>query len=142
MHLAKLKPLVLCTAVGLVLGLFSAGCSVVMATRQPSRKDLGVLKPGTERDRVVAELGAPVSTEKLDAGGRKEIYTFVQGYSSGVKASRAIFHGAADVFTFGIWEAVGTPIEGAFDGKKISVRVIYDADEKVKESTTLSVSDP
>jgi hypothetical protein len=124
------------------MGLFSSGCSVVMATKQPAKKDLTVLKPGTERDRVIAELGVPVSSEKLDGGGKKEIYTFLQGYSTGVKASRAIFHGAADVFTFGIWEAVGTPIEGAFDGKKISVRVIYDAGDKVKETTTLSVSDP
>jgi hypothetical protein len=126
----------------LALAVFAfSGCSVVMATRQPSKKNLEVLRPGTDRDRVIAEIGVPVSSEKID-GGKKEIYTFIQGYSSGVKASRAIFHGVADVFSFGIWEAVGTPIEGAFDGKKISVRVIYDLDDKVKETTTLSVSDP
>ena len=121
----------------LALAVFAfSGCSVVMATRQPSKKNLEVLRPGTDRDRVIAEIGVPVSSEKID-GGKKEIYTFIQGYSSGVKASRAIFHGVADVFSFGIWEAVGTPIEGAFDGKKISVRVIYDLDDKVRETTTL-----
>ena len=100
-----------------------------------------MLKPGTDRDLVVAELGMPVSSEKVE-GGKKEIFTFIQGYSKGVKASRAVFHGAADVFTLGIWEVVGTPIEGSFDGKKITVRVIYDSSDKVKESTTLSVRDP
>jgi hypothetical protein len=138
---AKLKSAFLhWSALALVVFAVS-GCSVVMATRQPSKKNLEVLKPGGDRDRVIAELGVPVSSEKIE-GGKKEIYTFIQGYSSGVKASRAIFHGVADVFSFGIWEAVGTPIEGAFDGKKISVRVIYDQDDKIKETTTLSVSDP
>jgi len=117
------------------------GCSVVMATRQPGRKNLAVLKPGTERDVVVGELGAPVSTERLD-GGRKDIYTFVQGYSAGVKTSRMIFHGVADVFSFGLWEAVGTPVEAIFDGKKITVQVVYDQNEKVKESLTLAVTNP
>jgi hypothetical protein len=118
-----------------------ASCSVVMATKQPSLKDMNVFRPGTERDVVIAQVGVPVSTEKLP-DGRKDIYTFIQGYSSGAKAARAIFHGAADVFTIGIWEAIGTPIEGAFDGKKITERVFFDKDDRVKESTTLSVSDP
>jgi hypothetical protein len=119
-----------------------AGCSVVMATKQASKKNLEVLKPGTERDLVLAELGTPTTTEKLESGDKKEIYTFIQGYSKGAKASRAIFHGAADVFTLGLWEVVGTPIEGGFDGKKITVRVIYDTTDKVKESTTLAVANP
>ncbi|MDY0019844.1 MAG: hypothetical protein RBT47_07575 [Anaerolineae bacterium] len=38
-----------------------AGCSVVMATQQPDRKDLGFLTAGTPKERVDAELGAPVS---------------------------------------------------------------------------------
>ena len=112
-----------------------------MATNQPSLKNLEVLKPGTERDLVVAELGKPVSSEKTE-GGKKEIFTFIQGYSKGAKASRAVFHGAADVFTLGIWEVIGTPLEGSFDGKRITVRVIYDANDKVTESTTLAVADP
>ncbi len=112
-----------------------------MATKQPSLKDLTVFRPGTERDLVIAQVGPPLSTEKVE-GGKKDIYTFVQGYSTGTKAARAVFHGAADVFTLGIWEAIGTPIEGAYNGKKITERVVYDSDDKVKESTTLSVTDP
>lgn len=111
-----------------------------MATQQPSRKNLALLAPGTERDQVIAEFGVPVSTEKLPDGNKKEIYTFVQGYSKTAKASRALFHGVADVFTVGIWEAVGTPLEGHFEGKRISVRIIFDSDSKIKECTTLSVT--
>lgn len=115
-----------------------AGCAVYMATNQPTKKNLAVLKPGTERDLVIAELGAPVNSESVQEG-EKEIYTFIQGYSKLAKASRALFHGTADVFTIGLWEVVGTPVEGALDGKRISVRVIFDANGKVKESTTLSI---
>jgi outer membrane protein assembly factor BamE (lipoprotein component of BamABCDE complex) len=124
----------------LVAALMS-GCAVVMATKQPSRKNLDVLRPGTERDYVIAELGVPATSEKF-GDGKKEIYIFVQGYSKGAKAARAIFHGAADVFTVGIWEVVGTPLEGTFDGKKITVRVLFDAQDKIRESTTLAVTNP
>lgn len=118
-----------------------SGCAVYMATNQPRKRNLVVLKPGTERDLVVAELGAPVTSE-VTADGKKEIYTFIQGYGKLAKASRALFHGTADLFTIGLWEVIGTPVEGAFDGKQISVRVIFDANGKVKESTTLSVEEP
>jgi outer membrane protein assembly factor BamE (lipoprotein component of BamABCDE complex) len=117
------------------------GCSVYMATNQPAKKNLAVLKPGTPRDLIIAELGAPVFSETTPEG-KKDIYTFVQGYGKLNKASRALFHGTADLFTAGIWEVVGTPVEGAFDGKKISVRVLFDQSERVKESKTLSVEDP
>ena len=118
-----------------------SSCSVYMATNQPPKRNLAVLKPGTDRDLVVAELGAPVTSEKTE-DGTKDIYTFVQGYSKLTKAGRALFHGTADLFTIGLWEAVGTPVEGAFDGKRISVRVLFDRGGKVKESTTLSIENP
>jgi hypothetical protein len=117
------------------------GCSVYRASHQPGLKDMSVLTPGTSRDRVVAEFGAPIDSEP-DGQGKKEIYTFVQGYSETAKTGRALFHGAADILTIGLWEAVGTPLEGAFDGKKISVSVVYDKNEKVESSKTLSVTDP
>jgi hypothetical protein len=47
-------------------------------------------------------------------------------------AGRAIAHGAMDVLTFGIWEVVGTPIEG-FKGSKKRVQIIYGPDNKVVE---------
>jgi hypothetical protein len=124
-----------------LLSLQLDACSVYKAVNQPSKKNLSVLKPGTSRDRVIAEFGAPVTSEPSE-GGRKEIYTFIQGYSKMAKAGRAFFHGAADVFTAFIWEAIGTPIEGAFDGKKISVGVVYDAKDLIATSNTISMTDP
>lgn len=118
-----------------------SSCAVYMASNLPPMRNLAVLTPGTERDLVIAELGPPVTSEKTE-NGTKDIYTFVQGYSKLTKAGRALFHGTADLFTMGLWEAVGTPIEGAFSGKRISVRVIYDHESKVKEAKTLSIENP
>jgi len=131
----------ICALVVVCLFVQVEGCSVYRAANQPSKKDLSVLKPGTPRDRVIAELGAPVTSEPVE-GGKKEIYTFVQGYSGGAKAGRAFGHAVADVFTIGLWEAVGTPIEGQFNGKKISVSVVYDSADLVTKSDTIAVTDP
>lgn len=121
--------------------LISVGCSVHRAANQPSQKDTTVLRSGISRDLIIAEFGAPISSEEYE-DGRKEIYSFIQGYSKGNKAGRAFFHGAADVLTLGLWEIVGTPVEGSYNGKKMTVRVIYDSENIVKSAETLSISDP
>ena len=46
----------------------------------------------------------------------------MQGYSKANKISRAVWHGAADVFTLGLWEIIGTPTESAFNGKKLLMK--------------------
>ncbi len=109
-----------------------SGCAVVMAAKQPGKKDLTVLRQGTERPLVIAELGQPVSSEK-ESNTTRDLYKFVQGYSKVTKAGRALFHGAADVFTAGIWEAVGTPAEAVMDGSEMLVQVIYDENNKVSK---------
>ena len=106
------------------------GCSVYMAANQPDKKDMGVLKTGTPRSAVLAELGAPI--EATTRGGAKvDVFTFVQGYSGLEKGGRAVLHGAADVFTLGLWEVVGTPIEGYANGTKVSVEITYDREDRV-----------
>jgi len=119
-----------------------SSCSVVMAAKQPTRKNLNLLAPGTERDLVIAEFGPPVTSERTDDGGRREIYTFIQGYSTEVKATRAFLHAGADVLTLGLWEAAGTPIEATFDGKKITVRIFFDHNDLIVTCTTVAVAKP
>ena len=97
--------LVVCLAVFSV-----SSCSVYMAAHQPGQKDMTVLKPGIHQSVVRSRLGAPVWNGK-ENGQDVEIYRFVQGYSKGAKTGRAVFHGVADVFTLGLWEVVGTPVE-------------------------------
>ena len=83
--------------VGLAM-ISAAGCSPVLASKQPSRRDVDLLSPGVPRNLVLAELGQPVAAETRD-GRRVEVFSFVQGYRKGVKVARTIGHGAADVMT-------------------------------------------
>ena len=125
--------------IGLILLIlcFATGCSSVMATKQPPKKDLSVLEAGSDRYRVIAELGEPIYSDTRD-GERIDVFKFVQGYSKGAKAGRALAHGVATVYTLGLWEVVGTPIEGAADGKELQVKVIYDAGDLVKSAEMLN----
>lgn len=117
--------------VALSVGL-SSGCSVYLAAHQPDKKDLTLLKPGTPRSVLVSEFGQPVSSETME-GKRIDIFTFVQGYTEGVKTSRAVWHGVADVLTLGLWEIVGYPVEKTYSGKKMIYEVTYDANDNVEK---------
>ena len=87
---------------------------------------------------IIAEFGSPLDTQQR--GGEKvEIYKFVQGYSGGAKAGRALFHGVADVFTLGLWEIASTPIEGMANGTEMVYEVQYDAENKIKELKELKI---
>lgn len=113
----------------LAMALFSSGCSVVMAVKQPEEKNLDVLSVGNHQDVVRAELGAPTSTGLIGIGGEKleyDVFGFSEGNSRGWGVGRALLYGVLDVFTFGLWEVVGTPIEGGISGgEKRNIRVIY-----------------
>jgi len=126
-------------AVTILLSLFvmvCSGCSVYMAAKQPTRKNLEVFSAGTPRSLVLAEIGQPQASE-MKAGKRVDVFSFVQGYSKGAKAGRAFFHGAADVLTLGLWEVVGTPTEAIFDGQKVAYEVTYGTSDKVEKAVTL-----
>ena len=126
----------LALSVSLAIMLVGNGCSVYMAAKQPDKKNLDVLSVGTPRSLVLAEIGQPQATEMRDSK-RVDIFAFVQGYSKGAKAGRAFFHGAADVFTLGLWEAVGTPTEAIFTGDKVAYEVTYDTNDRVEKLVPL-----
>ena len=107
-----------------------------MAANQPDEKDISLFSVGTPRNLILAEFGMPVSASEKD-GKKVEIYSFVQGYSGGAKAGRAVFHGAADVLTLGLWEVVGTPTEATFDGEKMVMEVTYNNEERIEKVVTL-----
>ncbi len=50
---------------GLVILLSLQGCAAVMASKQPSKKNLTVLEVGKHRNYVISELGAPVTSETV-----------------------------------------------------------------------------
>ena len=66
-------------------------------------------------------------------GTRTEVYKFKQGYSTPNKISRAVFHGTADLFTWGLWEVVATPTEYCFSGTDTIVMVSYDGSNRVEK---------
>jgi len=123
-----------------ILLLFSSGCSVVMAVKQPEEKNLDVLSVGSHQDVVRAELSAPTSTGLMGINGEKfeyDVFGFSEGNSRGWGVGRALLYGVLDVFTFGLWEIVGTPIEGGISGgEKRNIRVVYS-----KEKTVMRVDD-
>jgi hypothetical protein len=107
------------------------GCSVFMAAKLPDKKNLEVFTPGVPRPVVLAEMGLPAGYEDRN-GVRSEVYKFKQGYSQEAKISRAVLHGTADILTFGLWEAVGTPTEYYFSGKDTIVLVTYNQNDRVE----------
>lgn len=115
-----------------ILCTFLSGCSVFMAAKQPDAKNLDLMKVGTPRAMLLAEFGMPTVSETRE-GHKYEIFKFVNGYSAGAKAGRAVFHGAADVVTLGLWEVVGTPTEGVFSGDEMAFQVRYDKNDRVDE---------
>jgi hypothetical protein len=123
--------------IGAVLCWALSGCSVYMATKQPDAKNVDLFTVGTPRTLMLAEFGMPAATETKN-GRTYEIFKFVNGYTAGAKAGRAVFHGAADVVTLGLWEVVGTPTEGVFfTGDEMVFRVRYDKDDRIDEVVAL-----
>lgn len=111
-------------------------CSVYMAAKQPDAKNVDLMAVGTPRAMLLAEFGLPAASEVRN-GKKYEIFKFVNGYSAGAKAGRAVFHGAADVLTLGLWEVVATPTEGIFSGDEMAFQVRYDSDARVDEVVAL-----
>lgn len=108
-----------------------SGCAAIKATQQPDKRNLTVLRTGVPRTHVVAELGTPTWTGTHN-GQTTDVFAFKQGYSKGVKAGRALAHGAADVVTWGLWEVVGVPVEMLADGTNVKVAVAYDDEDNVQ----------
>ena len=99
--------------------LFSSGCSVFMAAKQPDKKNVELYRIGTPRSMLLGEFGPPAHSEVRN-GKKYEVFKFVQGYSTGAKAGRALFHGAADVMTLGLTgsggHAHGSHLRRGLDG--------------------------
>jgi hypothetical protein len=134
--MATLKRSIFLMILFTVLIILNSGCSVFMAAKQPSEKNVDLFKVGTPRAMLLAEFGMPTMSEVRN-GKKVEIYKFVQGYSAGAKAGRAVFHGAADVVTLGLWEVVGTPTEGVFNGTEMAYEVSYDENDRIDQVTVL-----
>ncbi|HEU6436117.1 MAG TPA: hypothetical protein VE028_01540 [Nitratidesulfovibrio sp.] len=111
----------------IVLLALLSGCSVGMAMSGKKEPNLGAIRVGATRGEVEMHLGAPVEIREAD-GVRHDVYAYELGNEP--SAGRAIGHGVMDVLTFGIWEVVGTPVEG-FQGEKKYLAIMYDENDTV-----------
>jgi len=103
-------------------------CSIALIKHQPPQVDLSVLHVGAQRDEVTSKLGKPAYTVH-DGTGTYDAYIICQGsYSSNEKAMRIVYYVMADLFTVGLWEAVGTPVEMAASGELVRTWARYDSD--------------
>jgi hypothetical protein len=122
-----MKTLLIIIFIGTIL---LSGCSVFMAAK---REGVGIdeLSQCRTRSCVTSKGAVPTKTEKNEQGDTTEVYTVQARKGS---TARAVMHGVLDVFTLGIWEVAGTPMEGVMGEKKYySIRVIYDKEENVKK---------
>lgn len=118
----------------MVVSWSSLGCATMTLSKRPAKKDLSVLNIGTPRNRVIAELGQPMSTSEK-GGERTDSFAFDPGVSGGYKFGRGFFHIGADIITIFLWEIVGWPGEVAASNRKKKMDVVYDMDDKVKTVT-------
>ncbi len=112
--------------VALVLCATGSGCSVMMASKAPPKKDLSILHPGVSRNMVISELGAPQTSTKAADGTTTDVYDFKQGYTDTTRGLRVGGHLAADILTTCLWELVGTPLEMSLQGTTVRTEVVFD----------------
>ena len=111
----------------LLVGLLP-GCAANMAAQGQNGPDMRVVQRQQTRDDVERMLGLPVETIRRSDGEFVELY-IVEARTE-PSATRAVGHATADLFTFGLWEFVGGPIE-AYSGRKQRVVVEYDDNDRV-----------
>lgn len=109
------------------------GCSVTMAAKEETRKDLSVIRIGGNRDDIVQVLGAPYMTTRNEDGGCKDVYKLVEDApTKGEKTLAVVGHAAMDVVTLGLWEIAGTPLELATQKDATTFVLYYGPDNKLK----------
>mgnify|MGYP001561735941 FL=1 len=106
-----------------------SGCSVGMAISGKEEPNLSAFRVGSTRGEVELQLGSPVSSVTTPEGKRVDMYEYELGNKP--SGGRAIGHGGMDLLTLGLWEVIGTPIEG-FQGEKKRVTIRYDAKDIVE----------
>jgi hypothetical protein len=114
----------------LALALLSSGCSVRMAASGTDEPNLAACRIGASMTEIERELGAPVRTRDLPAGGQECIYEYELGNAP--SPGRAAAHATLDVLSLGLWELVGTPYE-AIGGSKYQLIVVYDDEGRATE---------
>ena len=89
---------------------FSPGCSIYKAANAPAPIPLKEIQAGVDRNRVIALLGMPRSTEVTADHERTDMHEYIDGNPQESKA-RIILYVAGDLFTLGLAELIFWPLE-------------------------------
>jgi len=110
-----------------------------MEATRPDPTDIKQFVPGESRTKVLAEVGAPL-TSTQDGKNSCDIYKlFTRGPGAAGKGALAAGEAVADVLTLGLAEVAFTPAEAATKNTKHTVLFCYGPDDKlvsVHESET------
>lgn len=110
------------------LAVLIQGCAASMAAQGQHGPDLNVVKKQETRADMERMLGLPVET--LQRTNEEVVDLYLVQARTEPSAARAAGHATADLFTFGLWEFVGGPIEG-YKGRRQRVVVTYNENDQV-----------
>ena len=89
-----------------------SSCSIFLEASRPDYKDTSVITNGMARSVVIEDLGPPIDSYRDAKGRTVDVYRLdPNGQRMPLKAGITLFHVAADVFTLGLWEFIGYPLE-------------------------------
>ncbi len=102
-----------------------SACSVYMASKKEG-VDVADVSACKTRGCVHASGATLVSTDPVVGDELIETYKVRKATGS---AGRALMHGVLDVATIGLWEVVGTPIEGSMNKEEhVGLKVVSNKD--------------
>ena len=125
-------------AIVLLMSAMLTGCAPVLAAKQDNYVRVEDVKPGVHKVIALSTFGSPIQNYVNHEGNTCDIFKFRQGYRNSTKVARAMFHGAADVLTLGLWEVIGTPVEAGLNGENLVYEVCYDKKDIVTSVAPIS----
>lgn len=114
--------------IAVAIGGALSGCAANMAATGRDGPDLAVVAQEATRLDVERQLGSPVKTQQLGNGEYIAVYDVEPRTKANL--ARAAGHGVLDVFTFGLWEVVGGPLE-AVNARRVLVTARYSKSDKL-----------
>ena len=117
----------------LTLGVALSGCAANIAAKGSDGPDLSVVSQEATRMDVERQLGSPEQLHQQANGDWVAVYDVEPRTKPNL--ARAAGHGTLDLFTFGLWEVVGGPLEVAH-ARRVLVTARYDDAGKLLQLTS------
>jgi hypothetical protein len=139
MQLDRVTVLLRRTAMSIALGastLLAPSCSIFLEASRPGYVDTSKVQKGTTRPEVIEALGKPLYSQ-TNSGSTVDVYVLdANGRRLITKVGLTTFNLAANVFTFGLWEAVGTPVEHYTEHRLTPYVITYSSNLEVESVET------